>query len=570
MIRNNFNNSTHIPDVYNVNNYSVDELLTLLNIDTSYDYIDKNEIIDKSNEKIEEAKENKNKQEVIFYRQIKNLLLDYLENQNENDEDNVEEDIDNTFASQQTNNWIKNEYIKQNDKNQNEKITDRYQKIDVYENGHFPMNKEQLGVTNTVDVKVAQDVLNPKLENTIMRLVNLDSQFRQASNGISTDYTLDLSDTLLDVLNIRLYSIQIPYTWYTIDYGNGNSCYWLFNLGVGYQIYIKEGNYTTSQFVIEFNLAIIRSGFTNPLNITVCEYNENNGKVTLNLDGLVDPNNNIIEAITSIDEFNEVINPYIIWYDISGTYNCKTNNNQCNTGEQSNNQSNVFSNTLGWLMGYRNPVMCLLLDGNEGEATLNLFGSKYFILVIEDYLQNHVNNEIVAITELGSSLSLPTYYSGLQPYICQKIRNAKEISINEMVRMSSSNSGNILTIHEKALLGNRSIKEVLPSAPRTLTKSQIYSINEIMKNREKNTKLRDNAPVVSDTFALIPIKYGGMKTGEIYVDFSGSLQDHKRDYFGPVNMSRLRVKLLDDKGRLVNLHGGDWNVTFICECLYQY
>jgi hypothetical protein len=61
-----------------------------------------------------------------------------------------------------------------------------------------------------------------------------------------------------------------------------------------------------------------------------------------------------------------------------------------------------------------------------------------------------------------------------------------------------------------------------------------------------------------------------MKTGDVYVEFGGSLQDNKRTYFGPVNITRLRLKLLDDKGNILNLNGGNWCVTLMSENLYQY
>jgi hypothetical protein len=69
---------------------------------------------------------------------------------------------------------------------------------------------------------------------------------------------------------------------------------------------------------------------------------------------------------------------------------------------------------------------------------------------------------------------------------------------------------------------------------------------------------------------LIPIKHGGYTTGDVYVEFGGSLQDNKRIYFGPVNIERMRVKLMDDKGNIVNMNGADWSVTLISENLYQY
>jgi hypothetical protein len=61
-----------------------------------------------------------------------------------------------------------------------------------------------------------------------------------------------------------------------------------------------------------------------------------------------------------------------------------------------------------------------------------------------------------------------------------------------------------------------------------------------------------------------------MTTGDVYVEFSGSLQDNKRVYFGPVNISRMRVRLLDDKGNNLNLNGADWSLTLLSENLYQY
>jgi hypothetical protein len=61
-----------------------------------------------------------------------------------------------------------------------------------------------------------------------------------------------------------------------------------------------------------------------------------------------------------------------------------------------------------------------------------------------------------------------------------------------------------------------------------------------------------------------------MATGDLYVDFSGSMQDNKRVYFGPVSIDRMRVKLVDDRGYTVDLHGAEWCFTMISEILYQY
>ena len=75
--------------------------------------------------------------------------------------------------------WYQNEVLTQKDKNQSNKITDRKQKIQLFNNPQVPMKQEQIATTDTFNVPVKQDSLNPNLKNTITRFVNLDSQFRQ-------------------------------------------------------------------------------------------------------------------------------------------------------------------------------------------------------------------------------------------------------------------------------------------------------------------------------------------------------------------------------------------------------
>jgi hypothetical protein len=91
-----------------------------------------------------------------------------------------------------------------------------------------------------------------------------------------------------------------------------------------------------------------------------------------------------------------------------------------------------------------------------------------------------------------------------------------------------------------------------------------------MKNNENTATYRLAAPTTTDTFAILPVKHGGMSIGDLYVEFSGSLQDNKRVYFGPVSIDRLHITLLDDKGNILNLNGLDWSITLISENLYQY
>ena len=238
----------------------------------------------------------------------------------------------------------------------------------------------------------------------------------------------------------------------------------------------------------------------------------------------------------SLGTFNISTSTQIIFYDFTGQLQCNVN---CIS-----KSNHYFNNTLGWIMGYRLPYYNVDISGNIAPCILDLNGTKYLILAIDDYNQNHVNNGLVSITEYSNVLKMPSYYSPDLPYTCLPADpNTSEYSKTQIM---------------------------LPSAPRTLTNSQLYTINEINKNRNNTTNYLSKAPTTSDILGILPIKTAGLTTGSLIVEFSGTIQGITRTYFGPVDIDRMCVKLLDDKGNILNLNGNDWCVTIICECLYQY
>jgi hypothetical protein len=434
------------------------------------------------------------------------------------------------------------------------------------------MNREQLGINDTYQVPVKQDSLNPNLKNTITRLVNLDSQFRQYTNGIdstSTDYTLDLSDTLKDVLSMRVFSYQIPYSWYTLDVAYGNTCLWINDGSTNVVVSVSPGNYISSQFVTELTKGFDDAGFSNYPPGGPVSYNQNNGKITLNLFG-ADFSGNIIVGSNPIPvhvEFTVSETTKIIFFDFTGVLQCT---NVCLS-----KLNHHFNNSLGWIMGFRVPFTYVDPSGNTAPCVLDLNGPKYLILVIDDYNQNHVNNGLVSITQFSNTLKIPSYYSPDLPYTClNPVNNLEQIvsdvNLQSVFDNQNSSTSNGLLIAGKYEGDYTPTQIVLPSAPRTLTQSQIYTINEINKSRNNTTNYLSKAPTTSDILGILPIKTLGLSTGSLIVEFSGSVQENIRTYFGPVDIDRMCVKLIDDKGNILNLNGGDWCVTLICECLYQY
>jgi hypothetical protein len=557
----------------NVSNYTLPELMAIIEVSD----MDPEEIVKKTNEFQNKFKIS-NPQLSVFFKDVQSQLLQYSQNllaKNKEEKGLIKVEGFGTMSNEaiyptgdkQVSDWYENENLTQKDQNQVDKITDRKQKIGVFGNQHDPMNREQIATTDTFQIPVKQDSLNPNLKNTISRFVNLDSQFRQYTSGVdsgSTEYTLDLSDTLKDTLSMRLYSYQIPFSWYAIDSAYGNTCLWMIDTNNNYtvSVVVESGNYTQSQFVTALGNSFGIAGFDPSSNIV--QYNANSGNITLNFSGVSYNDNGTIYPITE-----ETI---ILFYDFTGQLHC---NNNCNS-----KTNNYFNNTLGWLMGYRLPYINVdLVNGNKAPAVLDLNGTKYLILVIDDYNQNHVNNSLVSISQYSNTLKIPSYYSPDLPYTCitpaQKGNNLTQLIAGvvdqSLFDTQNPNPLNGLLIGGKYQEEYVTIQQVLPSAPRTLTQAQIYTINQINVNRNNITNYLAKAPTSADILGVIPIKTSAnLTTGTLLVEFSGSLQDNTRTYFGPVNIERLAVKLLDDKGNVLNLNGNDWCITLVCDCLYQY
>ena len=138
----------------------------------------------------------------------------------------------------------------------------------------------------------------------------------------------------------------------------------------------------------------------------------------------------------------------------------------------------------------------------------------------------------------------------------------------------------ISNINTNSTANDRNVTNV----QRNLTQKQTYAAQEILNSMQSNTqtafssantvvkqnlKYYSNGPFAQDVFALVPLKLAGQQNNTVYIDYSGTLQNQERVYFGPVNIQRMSVSLVNDRGELVDLNGANWSFSLICEQLYQ-
>jgi len=543
-----------------ITHYDTDELLAMLNLtDPTED-----DIISATDRLIAKANADRLPKVAAFFQDAQDALLDELgpdpqeedqaqdpdqdpqeeeEEEAQDPDQDPQEEPDSTPEQNQDQDqlgqWWRNQYLKQTDKAQADKPADRKNKIQVLQgNAHMPTKREKIGINESYVIPVTQGSLNPNLKNTVTRLVNIDSQYRQIITPNSedplgpaspTNYTLDLTENLTNVLSIKLNTIQLPYAWYGIDVSSGtNVLFYKLAATTTYTPFVvPPGNYTPAQ--LQAYMASVA-----PFNGTTFQiaYNVNNGKMT-------------------------ITNATAVAYDIlffDPTYKVTVAPSLITVGITDAIAASKVNSNLGWLMGFRGsnqvppptssnqlvyrlqPAVSAPANAITSEAVADTYGPKYLILVLDDYNQNHLNKGLVNIATNDARLSLPSYF-------------------NPGLAVNCDASGNPTYVQ---------------SAPRQFTQAQLYTINAINQNRSATTVDRRTGPTTTDVLALIPVKTYAMTTGQPYIEFGSSLQVNERVYFGPVNIERMKVQIIDDKGNILNMHGTDWSFTIISTHLYEY
>ena len=568
---------------WNIQDFSLDDLLDALNLPPNPTA---SQVTDAANSVIARMRAQGQMDEARFFEQAKAELLSALE-----DDDGLEKEYDEQNDQKTTmGNWWNNEYPAQGDQTQAEKATSRHQKVQFFPNSHFQMNRERLGVNQTYSVPVMQGTINPNQRNVTQRMVFIDSSQKQnltLAGEYNTDFTLDLSEPLTNVLQMHLHSVHLPNTWYTFSPHLGNTTFAATYIdasagAVTACLEIPAGNYSGPELASALQTA-------------------NNSIMGTALFYTFDPRTGKIVISNNMDD------PVVLtFYSPTGLPQGSKGFPKCS---QTCGKSTFRNQNLGWSLGlrdlqtevaadatvtYANPPggdFTLTIAAKAGSdpvaftptAPVDLHGPKSFFLVVDDYNQNRLNKGVVSMTDRPTKLPVPTYVEpGLvSPY-------TGDISC-------------VSVTPPPGIAGPARAGRVVKTYPRRLTQAQIYAANEIMANR--NTPDLRVPPVSADNvLAVIPLS-GVQRTARAsynatwdpalipdapltvnittlkeltypqaapFIATGADLLANERSYFGPVDIERMRVKLIDDRGNVVDLNSTDWSFTLCVEELYQY
>jgi hypothetical protein len=279
----------------------------------------------------------------------------------------------------------------------------------------------------------------------------------------------------------------------------------------------------------------------------------------------IDTTNPIILMRLNVNKIFTTKDYSVIFYDVN-TFK------QCNYGLHSSAQVTTADTTLGWKMGFRSEIFYNVTPENAtaniqngtthykqrvstpytydistniatltGDTSVNVNLYNYFLIILDDYTQNHLNDGLITTTILDTDVPLPSYAN-------KASRKCIVTSDKQAVTNTTSNTNF-----------------------NQLTNAQLYSANQILNTQM--TKYAKNVfssgPFVQDIFGMIPMKTAGLSYGQTYSEFGGTLQIQERVYFGPVNITRMTVRLLTDKGNVLDLNNQNWSFSLITEQLYN-
>lgn len=493
----------------NIDNWSTEDLLDLFGLDDP----STNDILTITNAFISNAEKKNNDILSKFLKKAKKKIMKATESEEE--QDNYTEE-----ASDQLLEWRENQYLTQNDSIQADKSTSRFNKTQIFnDNDKATMKRETLGITQAYDVPTMQGTINPNLKNTIEKTIIIDSQYRPnilpyadcdiTEPSYTSNFSVDLSESLTNVLSMQLNSISIPEAWNNISSSLGNNFY-SFN-DIIYEI--EDGYYTVYSLITELNKH--NNGLT-------FDYKKTKNKIIVTGTGTV------------------------TWYskDMILNYGLKNNCNCVNT--------TFINNNLGWKLGFRSTneddtiLETSINITATGGASLNLYGPQYFLLGVDDYQNNRVNSAVVGIGKLNTKLDLPDYTTD-DNLSC--VNNSPVYVEKNPRRLTQAQLYTINTINE-----NRKEEKKRQIAPTT---NNILATIPIIKSSNITEDASGN--IISIT-----------SSNNSILTYSGLDEFTKREYFGPVNIERLQVSLYDDQGNYVDMNGIDWSFTLKIKQLYQY
>jgi hypothetical protein len=222
------------------------------------------------------------------------------------------------------------------------------------------IQKKEIPYIYSFPNEYVQGDINQLKKRTIIQNLNIDSRFRDNYyTSSSSNFNITLPLKLHNIIQMQLISIELPKVYYSISSQYNNNNFIIIVNDERKKISIPFGNYNADNIMIAINTVLENIG--EPFKYVSFSTEQNTLKTIIN--------------INDSDKINSVS---LIFYEID-------NDNVC--------IPIISQQTLGWLLGFRQYVYSNNLYYTS-DSIIDLSGSKYLYLVIDDF-NNNVNNNFM-------------------------------------------------------------------------------------------------------------------------------------------------------------------------------
>lgn len=357
-----------------------------------------------------------------------------------------------------------------------------------------------------------QGFMNKILRNTDTKIINIDSHFRDNLLLDASGYNAKSSSTDFMVnFNeplVNVLSMKLFSYEIPVHWYTFSEKYGTNRFMIdNSSIVIPDGNYTASELIADISSALTAAG-------TGCgiSLNTKTNRVTITTGS----------AAKKISFYNDTL---------FKTHHSAYCGIKYNTTERSGPKIDY---NLGWLLGFRK-TSYTGATSYPSEALLDTAGIKYLYITLDDFNHHHNAKQVTNLYQDKETFKLPSYY-----------KHAIDVNCDPTTEIRDPVSGN------------------------KLTQAQQFAITQIIQENDASDLDRHTGNVDSDIIARIQVPYSNGNSFRYLINQESSLANNSRQYYGPVTIKRMRVRLVDDKGNDIDLNNMDWSFSLVIEQLYEY
>ena len=517
-------------DLYDISRYTISDLLEIFGLSNSPSVADVQSAVDTG---LERALEARNNSLSTFIREGGDKLISFIRGVDAEGSTGIAPGASAWLASQALGNEASSQssnYVAQSG-------------VQIATHSGQPVtSRSRIPANQPMNVPIVQGTVNSNISNNVTRTVTIDSSKRRHlfpynDNNpnfytSSTNFYMNLNIPLTGVLGYTLGSLTIPYTFYPVDYCKGNNYLWVvleFDasgnpvLESAIPVSIPPGAYTSDQLSAAVQTAI--NAAVSPWSVDL-SFNEQTRKYSASTDS---PNKG-----------------RLYFYDLFGRLPVP-DASFCVPAPK-------LDTCLGYMVGFRpgqqeskiedhqltasHPSFYIELVNTDdpvvGDATANLNAAPYITMLLDDGNYNYANNSNITIIDTIPYAVPPMKVPADASYVC----------IDD-------------------------VRVFVPGNPRKLTNSQIFALNvREQKEHQQVIHTRALGCDLPNSFAKLTYDTAGISFGGNLSIIEGT--SAQRQFYGPVTINRFNIRLVDNNGYTLNLHGQDWSFQLSVNQLYEY